>query len=446
MKRGVMVGYEGTDDQRQGRDWTANPVVIGVIAVALFAFGFLAFVFVANRLSDGDETATAAPEATTASDENESSADGDDEAAETAADDGEDTASEAGEDASDDDADAEGTDEPSEETEDAPKPEGAFVEATLNLDAGPGPGLFVLSGRVPDQETADAMLQAAEISYAPFVESDIEVDEDLDPAPWLAAGPNVIGLLPSITDGTIRLVDGQVELDARSPNPQYLALLEGALGLLSGDMAVEVVDTEITDLRPPLFEAEVDNGSVSLSGFVPSEEIREILVGGAAAAYGPENVQSELTIDPETYISFWMYTMPGIFQLFSPFPKYSLEVAEGVSSGTLQGGVVFDVDSTEITPEAAQVLNVGVAILARDPSIFMTVEGHTDSSGSDAYNEALSLGRAQSVTAYLQAAGIEAERLQSIGAGESDPIASNDTEEGKALNRRVEFVFGPPPG
>ncbi|MDH3681566.1 MAG: OmpA family protein, partial [Acidimicrobiia bacterium] len=193
----------------------------------------------------------------------------------------------------------------------------------------------------------------------------------------------------------------------------------------------------------PLFQANVDESQITLSGFVPSEEIRQILVGGAAAAYGPDNVTDELTIESDTYISFWMYTMPGVFQLFTPFPKYSFKVEDGFVSGALQGGVNFAVDSTDITEAAAQVLNVGVGVMARDISIFMTVAGHTDSSGPDDYNQALSLARAESVVAYFTAAGIDPSRLESVGRGEGEPIASNDSVDGRALNRRVEFIFGP---
>ncbi|MCP3988222.1 MAG: OmpA family protein [Actinomycetia bacterium] len=210
-------------------------------------------------------------------------------------------------------------------------------------------------------------------------------------------------------------------------------------------MPVEIVGQTITDLTPPEFYVEVGNGKIALEGFVPSEGIRQSLIGAAAAAYGAESVTSELTINEDTYVSFWMYTMPGVFQLFLPFPKYEVQVVNGVLSGTLQGGVGFAVDSTALTEQAAQVLNIGAAVMARDISIFMIVEGHTDSSGPDAYNMALSEARAASVVAYLEAAGISPDRLQAIGAGETDPIAPNDTDEGKALNRRVEFIFGPPP-
>lgn len=409
-------------DGSSGRDWARHPIVIGVVAVGLFALGFLAFVFSADRLQGNDasedrasDTTSTAP-ATTADEASDTTADGEGAA--------ESTTSSMLPDADD-------------------LPEGAFVEATLNLDAAAGPGMFKLTGRVPDQQTADAVLQAAELSYAPFVESDLEVDESLEPAPWLAVSPRLIGLLPTITDGTIRIVDGTVQLDARSPNPEYLALLQAGLEQLSEGVPVEVVDTEITDLRPPLFQADVADSKVTLSGFIPSEEIREILVGGAIAAYGPENVTDELTIEGDTYISFWMYTMPGVFQLFTPFPQYSFKVEDGFVSGALQGGVNFAVDSAEITAEAAQVLNVGVAVMARDISIFMTVEGHTDSSGPADYNQALSVARAESVVAYFSEGGIDPSRLAATGQGENEPIATNETVEGKALNRRVEFIFGP---
>ena len=426
------------------RHWSRNPFVIGLFALILFAAGFGAFLLFADRsgMTDDEGVTAEGGDDESTGDEAGDGAEPD----ETEADSADDTGTADGDETEtteDPEAEEDGAD--NEDETSAALPEGAFVEATLDLDKAGGPGLFVLNGRVPDQETADAVLQAAELSYAPFVESNLEVDESLEPAAWLAAGPSVIGLLPTITDGTIRLVDGKIELDARSPNPQYLAILEGAIAQITDGMPMETVDAEITDLNPPLFAASVDDGAITLSGYVPSEPIRELLAGAAAAAYGPENVTNELTIDDSTYTSFWMYTMPGIFQLFTFFPKYDIVVEDGFFSGSLQGGVNFAVDSTEITPEAAERLNLGVAVMARDISLFMTIEGHTDSDGPDDYNEALSLARATSVTSYFEAAGIDPARLLAVGAGESEPIAPNDTDEGKALNRRVEFVFGPAP-
>ncbi len=323
-----------------------------------------------------------------------------------------------------------------------PAPDGAYVSARLNIDAEPGNGMFVLSGRVPDQETAEAVVQAAEVSYFPFVQNELEVDPGLDPAPWLAAAPYVVGVLPSVTDGTIMVADQKILLSARSPNPDYLGSLQAALGVLGGGLPVETVDTKITDLEPPLFSVEVEEGTMTLSGYVPSEEIIQLLAGGAAAAYGPENVVNELTVDSGTYRSFWMQTIPGIFQLFRAFPTYDFTVQQGQFSGTLNEGVSFPVNSIEITETAAQALDIGVAVLARDITIGMKITGHTDSQGPEDYNQQLSLGRAQSVVDYFAAAGIDPARLVAVGAGETQPIADNETPEGRLKNRRVEFDFG----
>jgi outer membrane protein OmpA-like peptidoglycan-associated protein len=301
--------------------------------------------------------------------------------------------------------------------------------------------MFTLSGRVPDAETAQALTEAAEVSYAPFVLSGIEVDTSLGPAPWLATSPQLIGLLPSITDGTILVTEDRIRLSGRSPNQEYVDLLSGALDQLGG-LPVEA-DVEITDLVAPRFVASVDDGSIDLSGEVPSEAIIELLTAGAAAAYGPSNVTSELTVDGSTYTSFWMFTMPGVFQLFAPFPAYEIQVDDGITTGALHGGILFAFDSSEVTEETAQILNVGVAVMARDRSIHMTVEGHTDSDGASDYNDELSMDRATSVIGYFIQAGISEDRLLATGVGEDDPIASNDTEQGRASNRRVEFLFGP---
>ena len=103
--------------------------------------------------------------------------------------------------------------------------------------------------------------------------------------------------------------------------------------------------------------------------------------------------------------------------------------------------VLFAFDSAELTPQArreiermAFVLNHPQAIARR-----IVLEGHTDSIGSDAYNQRLSERRAQSVVNYLAKGGIARSRLDPIGFGEDEPVASNDTEEGRAQNRRVEL-------
>ncbi len=316
----------------------------------------------------------------------------------------------------------------------APPTDAPFVDATLSNN------LFVLSGRVPDEETKQALEAKAELAYSPFFSSELEVDDSIDPVEWLVAAPEIVGLLPMITDGTIRMQDDAIALAGRSPNPEYAANFEGALSLITG-LPVSSSAIEITDLAPPRFVATVSEGKVVLEGEIPSEAIGQTFVQGAAAIYGQENVTSTMTVDDGTYTSFWMYTMPGIFQLFQPFPAYEIQVIDGVTSGAMQGGVLFDLNSSEISDQAAQVLGVGVALLVRDRSLDMTVVGHTDSQGPRDLNQQLSLQRAQSVVDFLIANGVSEDRLTADGKGPDEPIASNDDEEGRALNRRVEFLF-----
>ncbi len=102
-------------------------------------------------------------------------------------------------------------------------------------------------------------------------------------------------------------------------------------------------------------------------------------------------------------------------------------------------GVYFNHDSAELKPSSIATLDKAVATLKRRASIHVEVAAHTDSSGSDEYNQSLSERRAASVMDYLVAHGIDASRLTSKGYGESQPVASNGTKEGRAKNRRVEL-------
>lgn len=102
-------------------------------------------------------------------------------------------------------------------------------------------------------------------------------------------------------------------------------------------------------------------------------------------------------------------------------------------------GVNFEFDSAKLTAEAEARLDEDVQILLRHSDLQVEIAGHTDSVGNAAYNEALSLRRAQSVKSYLVGKGAKAANLTVKGYGESDPVASNDTEAGRAQNRRVEF-------
>lgn len=105
--------------------------------------------------------------------------------------------------------------------------------------------------------------------------------------------------------------------------------------------------------------------------------------------------------------------------------------------------VSFDFDSASLRPGFHTTLDKVAGVLARYPRTVVHVLGHTDSIGSESYNQQLSLRRADSVAAYLSARGVSSERLRTEGRGEFEPRASNETEAGRQLNRRVDIVVKP---
>ena len=110
---------------------------------------------------------------------------------------------------------------------------------------------------------------------------------------------------------------------------------------------------------------------------------------------------------------------------------------------TLPGNIFFNVNKADVKPAMQMQLTKIAKALAAVPDQNLLIEGHTDSVGSNEYNQSLSESRAQSVQTILLAGGIAAERMDIKGYGESKPIADNDTPSGQAQNRRVEIVLVP---
>jgi len=103
-------------------------------------------------------------------------------------------------------------------------------------------------------------------------------------------------------------------------------------------------------------------------------------------------------------------------------------------------GVYFDFDKATLRPEGIAVLNDAAALLKTNERVVVEVAGHTDSVGSEPYNQALSERRANTVKDYLTSQGVTATRLTARGYGEVQPVATNDTDAGRQLNRRVELI------
>lgn len=109
----------------------------------------------------------------------------------------------------------------------------------------------------------------------------------------------------------------------------------------------------------------------------------------------------------------------------------------------MPSGITFAYDSAEVQPQFQGTLDEVASTLVQFPKTYIDIYGHTDSDGSEAYNQTLSERRAQSVANYLAAHGVQTARMATKGFGEMQPIASNETPEGKAANRRVEIKIVP---
>jgi outer membrane protein OmpA-like peptidoglycan-associated protein len=110
------------------------------------------------------------------------------------------------------------------------------------------------------------------------------------------------------------------------------------------------------------------------------------------------------------------------------------------------GNVLFDTGGDTLKPGADELVSRLSAFLQSHPEIKVRIEGHTDSVGSDSYNEALSQRRAQAVATALESRGIPMARVEAVGRGKSTPVASNETSAGRQQNRRVEIIFSDPQG
>lgn len=323
---------------------------------------------------------------------------------------------------------------------------GSQPAGVANITATLDKGVLRLAGAVPDAESAARIAGVAELIYAPFVEGEVTVDPSLETASWVPAAAAVIGRLPIVSTSGIALAGEAATITGAAPTDVRKAQLEGALAQALGPDVTVNSQVTVSDLAAPFLAASAPgDGTLNLEGVVPSQEVAERIRGAAIQVYGEDNVTGSLEVQDGVAETFSLFRVPLVFVQFAPVPQWEFTIDDDVITGALKGGATFAYGSSELSDQLVVLLNTAAGILVRNPTLIGTVEGHTDDVGSEGFNQTLSEARAQAAVDYLIAAGVDAERLVAIGYGESRPIGDNSTEEGRAINRRIEFFLGPVP-
>ncbi|MCK8601514.1 OmpA family protein [Syntrophobacteraceae bacterium DRH4] len=130
-------------------------------------------------------------------------------------------------------------------------------------------------------------------------------------------------------------------------------------------------------------------------------------------------------------------------QAFANVEGAAIQREQDVLAVTFRSDVLFDVNSAVLNPGGYTEIDRVAGVLQRYPQTRIRVEGHTDSTGSESYNLRLSEDRANAVKNALLSRGVDPARIQAVGFGEAQPIASNNTEAGRQLNRRVNVIIVP---
>ncbi len=305
-----------------------------------------------------------------------------------------------------------------------------------------------LSGAVPDEAARTQMIEIAEKRYgAGNVVDKLTIDA-----------------ATTIKGGTIT-VHGETTAGDELPGllASDFASAVGLTGNADGVTFTEIVQT------PFAATADVGIDKVVLAGEMPDQTSIDALVAAAGETWGADNVDSSgLTLGENLTAEGGTLTVVGSIDAGDTRPADFAVAVEAAIAGiaTNTSGVKVDTSpaalaraeealtaalaaepilfasgSAEIDPASDEILARVAAAITAAPGIDVEIVGHTDSQGSASINTALSASRALAVLDRLVELGVEADRLTSRGAGEDEPIDSNDTEEGRAANRRIAFEF-----
>lgn len=270
-----------------------------------------------------------------------------------------------------------------------------------------------------------------------------------------------------------------------------LAILIGAvtLGIVNSNSSPSPAQTTTkSEISHPIvlgnFDFAIENGKITLSGDVVDEKAKLSLITPAKLLWGENNVVDQLNIKPDAPRFWWNVKPFDVLSKLKAVPDFKLKLSDNLISGnatvgsegikdqllaglknwfssnaksdvTVNVNTALDQDQVDPktllnlpieyatgaseVPEIIKPLLLQIAQILKDDPRSIVINGHTDNTGVAQDNKVLSLARAEKIKAYLVSQGVDTSRLNTAGFGDEKPVADNNSDAGKAKNRRIEF-------
>jgi len=303
------------------------------------------------------------------------------------------------------------------------------------------------------------------------------------------AAASALTELAKLADGETTMTDAELSIRGHGSAAVTNDVVNASVrASLPEPFKVGVIDI----IAPYAFKIAKGGGRVVLTGFAPNDAARNDLATAAKAAFLGEPVENELanrSDAPTRFVDALKALLPSIARLASgslsaddtvfnveglaiydkaadqikaeltralvrgfklgnvtigvapPPPALEINECQPAFDGLLtKGRILFDTGSANLSKESLALLDHLIEVVRRCREASIEVAGHTDAQGTSELNLDLSTRRAEAVTSYIGESGFDTSRITSVGYGETKPVASNDTPEGRAQNRRIEFV------
>lgn len=355
------------------------------------------------------------------------------------------------------------------------------------------PERVVISGHTPSEEAKRLLSDAVRSAFPGVAVVDNMRLASGGPSPeaWAGAASFAVAQLAKLRTGTVDVTGTRVDLSGEAMDSASYGTIRQAAASPPGGVVADASAVRPPTISPYVFAVRRENDSLTVSGFYPDDAAHDALRTALERDFLGEKVTDVSAIGGGAPKGFLAAALAGLAQL-SRLGTGEMRLSDGqlrLSGTTLQPGaaaeiqaelgralkppftaemalepapaqpeadaaqcqtalgdllsrgtIQFDTGSQYIDKRSRGLLDRIAFALARCPGTHVEVAGHTDTDGDAARNQSLSQARAEAVVTYLAAAGVARDRLTATGYGATRPVAPNDTEAGKALNRRIEMV------